>query len=127
MENDFNARLNEVIRAIGITKTKFAEQLNISQAFLSQLTAGQRNPSDRTISDICRVFGVDEHWLRFGSGEMFRQRDRGDEIEDLVRMLLGNEMQPELEKLIMALKKSTPEQIKVIYDFCLRVAAEKDP
>lgn len=127
MNNDFSQRLNEVIQAVGMTKTKFAEQLNISQAFLSHLTAGQRNPSDRTISDICRVFSVDEHWLRFGTGEMFRKRDRSNEIEDLVMMLLGNEMQPEMEKLIMALKKSTPEQIKAIYDFCLRVAAEKDP
>ena len=40
-------------------------------------------------------------------------------------MLLGNNIQPEMEKLITALKQASPEQIKAIYDFCLRVAEEK--
>ncbi len=51
------------------TKTDFARIINISQPFLSQICAGDRIPSDRTISDICREFRVREEWLRTGEGD----------------------------------------------------------
>ena len=66
-------RINFIIQELNISKSKFAERLNVSQAFVSQLTSGAREPSDRTISDICREFGVNEVWLRTGEGEPFRE------------------------------------------------------
>lgn len=42
----------------------------MSENFIWQIEKGQREPSDRTISDICRVYGVNEVWLRTGAGEM---------------------------------------------------------
>lgn len=42
----------------------------MSENFIWQIEKGQREPSDRTISDICRVYGVNEVWLRTGVGEM---------------------------------------------------------
>ena len=55
-----NDRINLLIQKLAISKTKFAERLNVSQAFVSQMCAGVREPSDRTIADICREFGCDE-------------------------------------------------------------------
>ena len=75
-----NERIIFLIQKLNISKTKFAERLNISQAFVSQLCAGARDPSDRTISDICREFGCDEIWLRTGEGEPFRQETRQELI-----------------------------------------------
>lgn len=73
-------RINFLIQKLNISKTKFAERLNISQAFVSQLCSGNREPSDRTISDICREFGCDEIWLRTGEGEPFREETRQEQI-----------------------------------------------
>jgi transcriptional regulator with XRE-family HTH domain len=75
-----NKRIIFLIKLLGISKTKFAERLNVSQAFVSQMCAGTREPSDRTISDICREFGCDEVWLRTGEGEPFRQETRQEQI-----------------------------------------------
>lgn len=75
-----NDRINLLIQKLAISKTKFAERLNVSQAFVSQLCAGVREPSDRTIADICREFGCDEVWLRTGEGEPFRQESRQEQI-----------------------------------------------
>lgn len=77
---NLNERIIFLIQKLNISKTKFAERLNISQAFVSQLCAGARDPSDRTISDICREFGCDEIWLRTGEGEPFRQETRQELI-----------------------------------------------
>ena len=34
------------------------------------MCSGAREPSDRTIADICREFRIREEWLRTGEGEM---------------------------------------------------------
>lgn len=66
--DDINVRISECIKSMNIKKTEFAARINVSQAFVSQLTNGTSRPSDRTISDICREFGVNEIWLRTGVG-----------------------------------------------------------
>lgn len=73
-------RINEVVSKTGLTKTDFAKRIGISQPFLSQLCAGTKVPSDRTITDICREFGCNEVWLRTGEGEPFKERSREEEI-----------------------------------------------
>ena len=64
-------RINLIIQALKIKKNEFAKQLNISQAFVSQMCSGVAKPSDRTISDICRVFNVNRRYLEQGEEPMF--------------------------------------------------------
>lgn len=78
--NTLNERIGTLISALGMKKTAFAERLNVSQAFISQVCSGIKQPSDRTISDICREFNVNEMWLREGIGEMFQERSRSEEL-----------------------------------------------
>ena len=78
--SEINSRISAVIRASGLTKTAFGERLNVSQSHVSRLANGETAPSDRTIVDICREFGVSEHWLRTGEGEMFVRLSREEEI-----------------------------------------------
>lgn len=75
-----HTRINEIVKSSKLTKTQFAEKLNISQAYVSQICAGQKTPSDRTIADICREFGCDEVWLRTGEGEPFRKQTKEEMI-----------------------------------------------
>lgn len=63
-----------------MTQQEFADRLGLSQNFIWQIEKGERTPSDRTIADICREFGVDRVWLETGVGEPFRPRSREDEI-----------------------------------------------
>lgn len=75
-----NERIREIISHLGLKKVEFARRLNLSQPFVSELCSGKTNPSDRTIADICREFGVSEVWLRTGRGEMFLQLDEDAEF-----------------------------------------------
>lgn len=75
-----HTRISEIVKHSKLTKTDFSKRIGISQPFLSQLCAGQKVPSDRTIGDICREFGCDEVWLRTGVGEPFRQETRQEQI-----------------------------------------------
>lgn len=74
-------RINLIIQCANISKTKFAERLNVSQAFVSQLCSGAREPSDRTIADICREFRIREEWLRTGEGEMMIADSQRDKLQ----------------------------------------------
>lgn len=63
-----------------ITQQEIADKLGLSQNFIWQIENGDRTPSDRTISDICREFGVNEIWLRTGEGEPFQEETRQEQI-----------------------------------------------
>lgn len=62
------------------TQQEFADRLGLSQNFIWQIEKGEREPSDRTISDICREFGVDRVWLETGKGEPFVKISREEEL-----------------------------------------------
>lgn len=86
-----NERISHIVKISGKTKTAFAKQINVSQAMVSMLCSGATSPSDRTISDICREFGVDRVWLETGAGEPFRPVDRDEQIAAILsRAIAGN-------------------------------------
>ena len=84
-------RISEVVNLSGLNKTVFAEKINVSQSLVSLICAGKANPSDRTISDICRVFGVNEIWLRTGDGEMLAKKTREEELAEIFTRLQYND------------------------------------
>lgn len=118
-----NERIHEIIVSKGIKKTEFAQKLNISQAYVSQLCSGIKTPSDRTILDICREFDVNEHWLRTGEGEMFIQKSPGDEVSAFVGDILRGE--PDFrQRFITVLARMTPDEWKLLERKVLELAEE---
>lgn len=75
-----NERIKKILEELGLKKVEFAERLHISRPYASELCSGAKAPSDRTISDICREFGVREAWLREGEGEMFVQDTQSEQV-----------------------------------------------
>lgn len=79
-----NERISTLIKELGIKKIDFAKKLNLSQPFVSELCSGAKMPSDRTISDICREFGISEVWLRTGDGPMKLPQSEDEEFQRAV-------------------------------------------
>lgn len=76
-------RIAEISKESGLNKTEFGQKIGISQSMASLICLGKANPSDRTISDICRVFRVNEDWLRNGTGEKYRKKPRAEELGEI--------------------------------------------
>lgn len=76
-------RIAEISKESGLNKTEFGQKIGISQSMVSLICLGKANPSDRTISDICRVFRVNEDWLRNGTGEKYRKKARAEELGEI--------------------------------------------
>lgn len=85
-----NERINYVVSQSKLTKTAFAKRVNISQAMVSMLCSGSTSPSDRTIADICREFGVDRNWLVDGIGDPFRPVDRNHQIASVLSSAISH-------------------------------------
>lgn len=80
-----NTRIRELRKTIlKMTQKEFSARLGLSENFIWQIEKGEREPSDRTIADICREFNVSEQWLRTGEGDMSPPRSREEEIADMV-------------------------------------------
>ena len=79
--NTISDRIRIIIDELcGGNRSKLAREINVSAQFAAQLYDGRRVPSDRTISDICRVFNINEQWLRNGTGTRQPPQPRGEEI-----------------------------------------------
>ena len=108
MFNTFKDRFVYVLSQKKYSKSKAAEELNVSPAFISQLCAGVREPSDRTISDICRVFRVREEWLRTGKGDMEIADTQRDKLQNFFADVLST-APDERSAFVAALDDLPPE------------------
>ncbi|MCB6310353.1 helix-turn-helix transcriptional regulator [Mediterraneibacter glycyrrhizinilyticus] len=68
-------RILKIRKDSKLNQEDFGLRLNLTKNYISLIETGNRIPSDRTISDICREFNVNEDWLRNGIGDMYKEKD----------------------------------------------------
>ena len=102
-----NKQIADLIHAKGMNKSQFAESINVSPQFISAVCAGTKQPSDRTIADICRVYNVNEDWLRYGTGEPFMQLSREETIAEYVGRITGGYI-TDIDEIIIKFMAETP-------------------
>lgn len=123
--SEINSRIAAVINASGLTKTAFAERLKVSQQHISRL-AKDGTASDRTIVDICREFGVSEHWLRTGEGEMFVRLSREEEITKFAMSIVRNPDSEFQRQLLATMAKLEPAQWQLMEQMLDDLIAQRE-
>ena len=96
-------RIKEVRTNKGLTQEQFSGKIGLSRNYVARIEIGERLPSDRTIKDICREFGVDELWLRTGIGEAFSVPTREEEMTKLFKSLMADRPETFRRRAITAL------------------------
>lgn len=113
--DSFASRILYLRKSKNLSQADFAKAINLSQNFVWMVEKGQREPSDRTISDICRVFGVDPVWLRTGVGEPFTPLSRSDELAAIFEKVeIGTD---EKSRLIRAMARMPDEAFPALLQF----------
>ncbi len=110
-------RIKELRKYLGLTQAEFGEKIAMRQTGVAWLESGDRKITDRVITTICAVFGVDEIWLRTGDGEMFREPTIDEQIAGFVGDVLsdkGDEFQKRVMRILASLG---PEGWKALSDF----------
>jgi len=95
-----NRRIREVRHFLNLSQAKFADNLCMSGGYFAAIELENRRAHDRLIRLICFAYGVNEHWLRTGEGQMFDKAT--DAKADLARKIF-RELKPEYKDCAMGL------------------------
>lgn len=82
-------RIRKLRKILDLTQQEFAKKIGMSANVLTNYETGRRNPSKSVINNICKTFHVSEEWLREGTGEMFVDVSRDDQIMEFVQQTLA--------------------------------------
>lgn len=110
-----NERISLIRKKAGLTQEEFGEKVGgLSRNYIWMVEKGERVPSDRTISDICRIFNVNENWLRTGEGEMFNPKSRNEELMDLATAVAEGDPGSIQAQILTVMARLTDAQWEVL-------------
>lgn len=117
-------RIIKIRKNFKLSQEQFAKRLGLSRSFINQFETGKRNLSDRTISDICREFKVNEIWIRTGIGEPFREMTRKESIASFMGEVLAAETDDIRFRVQDILSRLTVDEWEFIEKMLSRLAEE---
>ncbi len=119
-------RIKYVRKAINKTQQSFADAIGLKRNTIANYEIGNVEPSDRTISDICREFGVSEEWLRTGTGDMFVHVDADQELQDIFAEITisGDDL---IKRIIKNYWKLPDKQKEMIHEIVDGLIAKNTP
>ena len=121
-----NERIKKILEELGLKKVEFAERLHISRPYASELCSGAKAPSDRTISDICREFGVREAWLRTGEGEMFVQDTQSEQLAAFLADLTKDDSDTFKKRFVEMLAGLSPADWELLERMAEKLTQKKE-
>ena len=77
-------RIKKIRKESGLTQVDFGERIGVKGNTITNYENGLRTPTDAVILSICREFDVNEEWLRNGTGEMFVQKSKDEQISEML-------------------------------------------
>lgn len=107
-------RVKELRKQVNLTQQAFADRLNLKRNTVGSYEVNVVEPSDRTISDICREFNVNETWLRTGEGEMFNQITQSEKLAAFLADITANEEDSFKRQFLEVLAELEPEDWKFL-------------
>ena len=122
---DIKDRIKLARTTLGKTQAEFAQAINRTQSLFARYENGTNNINDRTMNDICRVFSINEKWLRTGEGPMFKQQsDIDNQLAAEVAKLIQSE--DEFTKKLIHAYLSLPDDAKdKVRDFVTALMKDK--
>lgn len=115
-------RLKMVRKAQKLTQEQFAVQLGLAKNFIYLMESGKNAISDRTIRDVCRIFGVNETWLRTGEGEMNGPASKEADIASITMQMFNLEEDSFRYQLQKYVSEMPDDQLEVIKDMVVALA-----
>ena len=104
-----------------LSQQEFANSLGLSRNMIAQVEMGTRILSDRSIRDICRIYKVNEEWLRTGNGEMKQPRSDNEIIDKFVNDVLEAKSEDIRKRLINALSQLDERELKVLEELAKKM------
>lgn len=120
--NTIGDRIKEIRKRKSYTQQRFADELGLKQNTIATYEMNKTIPSERSLSDICKKFGVDPVWLRTGAGDdPFLPVSREDRITDILSKAIDGPSTAR-DRLIRALARLPDDAFPLIEQYILDAA-----
>ena len=119
--NGIGERIKSVRKQKGLTQQKFADALGLKRNTVGGYEIETVTPSDRTVQDICAVFGVNELWLRTGNGDPYTPESRDEQIAKILSAAIVSNATAR-DRLIRALARLPDDAFPMIEQIILDAA-----
>ena len=109
-------RIRKLRKSLGLTLAEFGAKIGITASSMSTIESGKSNPSEQTLLSICRVFDVNDYWLRNGGDDkdMFVRKTQEEELSAFFGSVIKSGTDDSRRRLITALSKLGPEEWKAL-------------
>lgn len=121
-----NERLKLLRKELHITLDQFGERVGVTKSAISNIENGNRSLTEQMIKSICREFDVDEEWLRNGTGSMFIERTRDEEIAKFIGTIQSVDDDSFMKKFISMLAKLDESEWKLLEKMAIRLTKENE-
>lgn len=96
-----NRRLKELRKKLSMNQFEFSKKIDMAQTSYSKIETGENKLTDKNISLICYVFGVNEAWIRTGEGDMFANKDLADNPEEQELLNIFRQLSLEMKEFFL--------------------------
>lgn len=118
-----NDRIKELRKELGLSGEKFGERIGVKKAAISKIESGVVGLSDSNILAICREFNVNEEWLRYGTGEMFKDMTLDEEIISFIGDIQCDTSNTFKKRFVSAISKLSEEEWNVLEKIIVDMAS----
>lgn len=98
-------RVKAVRKSLKLSQTAFGERLGVGIGVIKNIEYASVDPKEPFLILLCEVFNVNPDWLMHGTGDMFLERDSGDEIAEFLASILDDDDTSIRKRFILALSK----------------------
>lgn len=109
-----------------LTQQDFSEALNMSRSNAGNIEIGRIAVTDRVISDICQKFNVNEEWLRYGTGDIFAEITKDQELADFAARLYKEDENSFKRRLVSVLSNLSEDEWELLASIAEKIQKEKD-
>lgn len=118
--NGLHERIKTVRKSLmpKVSQTAFAEMLGTTRRAITTYETGAVTPSDTFIQLLCTKFNIDEHWLRTGEGEMYKN-DLDAQVESFAQKYI---LTPDEREIMRYFFQLAPKERTAMIEHVLGVA-----
>ena len=121
-----NDRIKLIRKSLGLTQDEFGKRLGLTRGAITNIEMNKTEPKPLLIDLICRIFNVNEDWLRTGEGEMFLPLTRSEKIAKFAGKILRDESPSFQRQLVELLAELDTEEWEMLERFAQKLAKKMD-
>ena len=119
-------RIKKLRKSLDLTQREFGDRIGIKGNSIANYELGRNEPIDAVLSLICREFNVSEEWLRYGTGDMFVEQTRDEQIAAFVGRLQANENDSFKKRFLSMLSALDESEWEVLEKMVLMLHKENE-